>query len=132
MSVPISDDNHCTEAKASPAFDDFADTIDMNHFFLELQPFRADAPFESRHVSCSLKLQASFARSFSYGADASMIQEPVPVEHHSVDAFFLTLLGNERAYPLCCFHCCGFPQRRTQLCREGRCRSKSLPTRVGD
>src|SRR6266545_2954187 len=104
----------------------------MNHFFLELQPLRADTLFKSHHVSCSLKLQASFARSFSYSADAPMIQEPVPIEHHSMDAFFLTLLGNERAYPLCCFHRRGFLQRGTQLCREGRCRNKSLPTLVGD
>jgi len=111
VSVPISNDNYDAETEASSAFDNFTDTIDMDNFFLKFQTFRANALFESHHVSRSLKLQAGFARSFCYRADATMIQEPIPVKHHFANALFLTLLGNEGADSFCRLYRRGFRQR---------------------
>jgi hypothetical protein len=94
MSSSISDNNHSTEAEAPPPLYHLADAVDMNHFFLELQPFWADTLLESYHLIDSLELQTSLTRSFSYCTDPPVIQEPVPVEHHLANPLSLAFLGN--------------------------------------
>src|SRR5262245_9500 len=127
------------EAEPSPALHHLGDAVDVHHLLLEFltprvrddAPRTAGRPFLS-HLTLSLELEATLARPLGHRADATMVEEAVPVEDHSLDALLLAAAGREQADLLGSGHVARLRQLAPQLGRSGRDGEQRLARGIDD
>src|SRR5688572_12020116 len=95
--------NHHQRGKAQvfAALDDFGDTVDRYHLFLQVQRCRVDA---FRWPIHELELQSSFPRGIRQGFDPAVILITAAVEHHTLDPLRLGPLRHQLADGFRCRH----------------------------
>src|SRR5262249_5178438 len=127
------------EAESSPTLHDLGDAVDVHHLLLELLTTRVrdDAPRTTgrpflSHRTLSLELEPTLARPLRHGADATVVEESVPIEDHSLDALLLAAAGREQAHLLGRGHVARLRQLAAQLGRTGPDGEHRLPPGIDD